>query len=88
MIGMLIVQDLAVVPLMIVLPQLNDPAAGLGTLGIAGIKAILFLATMLLLGNKLLPILLRHIASLGSRELFHRFADGPEAGGRDTAALI
>lgn len=70
MIGMLIVQDLAVVPLMIILPQMNDPAAGLGTLGIAGIKAVLFLATMLLLGTKLLPILLRHIAKLGSRELF------------------
>lgn len=70
MIGMLVVQDLAVVPMMIILPQMNDPAAGLGTLGIAGVKAILFLATMFLLGNKLLPVLLRHIARLGSRELF------------------
>ncbi|OGR17550.1 MAG: portal protein [Desulfobacterales bacterium GWB2_56_26] len=70
MIGMLIVQDLAVVPLMIILPQLNDPAAGLGTLGFALVKAILFLATMLLLGTKLLPVLLRHIVRLGSRELF------------------
>jgi monovalent cation:H+ antiporter-2, CPA2 family len=70
MIGMLIVQDLAVVPMMIILPQLNDPAAGFGTLGSAAGKAALFLATMLLLGNKLLPILLRHIARIGSRELF------------------
>jgi len=70
MIGMLIVQDLAVVPLMIILPQLNDPAAGLGTLGFALVKAILFLAAMLLLGTKLLPVLLRHIVRLGSRELF------------------
>jgi CPA2 family monovalent cation:H+ antiporter-2 len=70
MIGMLIVQDLAVVPMMIILPQLNDPAAGLGTLGVAGVKAILFLGTMLLIGTKLLPILLRHVARLGSRELF------------------
>ncbi len=70
MIGMLIVQDLVVVPMMIILPQLNDPAAGLGTLGLAVSKAALFLVTMLLFGNKLLPILLRHIAKLGSRELF------------------
>ena len=70
MIGMLIVQDLAVVPMLIVLPQMNDPAAGLGTLGFALVKAVLFLATMLLLGSKLLPVLLRHIAKLGSRELF------------------
>ncbi|MBU0944055.1 MAG: cation:proton antiporter [Proteobacteria bacterium] len=70
MIGMLIVQDLAVVPMMIILPQMNDPAAGLSSLGFAAIKAILFLVTMLLLGTKLLPILLRHIARFGSRELF------------------
>ncbi len=70
MIGMLIVQDLAVVPLMIVLPQLNNPAAGLGILGLAVIKAALFLAAMFLLGTRLLPYLLRIIAGLGSRELF------------------
>ena len=70
MIGMLIIQDLAVVPMLIILPQLNDPAAGLMTLGVAAGKAAVFLAAMLLLGNKLLPILLRHIARLGSRELF------------------
>ncbi len=70
MIGMLIVQDLAVVPMMIILPQLNDPTTGLGTVGVAAGKAALFLATMFVFGNKLLPILLRHIARLGSRELF------------------
>ncbi len=70
MIGMLIVQDLAVVPLLIILPLMNDPAAGLVSLGHAAIKAILFLMGMFLLGNKLLPWLMRHIAKLGSRELF------------------
>jgi CPA2 family monovalent cation:H+ antiporter-2 len=70
MIGMLIVQDLAVVPMMIILPQLNDRATGLAALGVAAGKAALFLATMFVLGNRLLPILLRHIARLGSRELF------------------
>lgn len=70
MIGMLIVQDLAVVPLMVILPQLNDPQAGLPALGLASLKAIAFLATMILLGTKLLPYLLARIARLGSRELF------------------
>jgi monovalent cation:H+ antiporter-2, CPA2 family len=70
MIGMLIVQDLAVVPMMIILPQLNDPAAGMSSLGSAAIKAVLFLTAMLVLGTKLLPAILRHIARLGSRELF------------------
>ncbi len=70
MIGMLIIQDLAVVPLMIILPQLNDPATGLGILGFAVIKAACFLGAMFFLGTRLLPYLLKTIARLGSRELF------------------
>lgn len=70
MIGMLIVQDLAVVPMLIVLPLLNDPATGMHQLGSAAIKATLFLVAMFVLGIKLLPWLMRHIAKLGSRELF------------------
>jgi len=70
MIGMLIVQDLAVVPMMILLPQLNDPAVGLPALGFAALKAVVFLAAMILLGTRLLPRLMTHIVKLGSRELF------------------
>ncbi len=70
MIGMLIVQDLAVVPLMIILPQMNDPAAGMNILWMAGVKAVVFLAAMFFLGTRLLPYLLKIIARLGSRELF------------------
>ncbi len=70
MIGMLIVQDLAIVPMMIVLPQLNDPKAGLSVLGIAGLKGLGFIAAMLLLGTRLLPAVMKQIAALGSRELF------------------
>lgn len=70
MIGMLIVQDLAVVPMMIILPQLNDPAVGLPALGLAALKAGIFITGMILLGTRLLPLLMSHIARLGSRELF------------------
>lgn len=70
MIGMLIVQDLAVVPMLIILPLMNDPAAGLVSIGHATVKAALFLAGMFVLGAQLLPWLMRHIAKLGSRELF------------------
>lgn len=70
MLGMLIVQDLAVVPLMIVLPELDAPGFGLGVLGIAALKAIAFLAAMVLLGTRLLPYVLRLVARSGSRELF------------------
>lgn len=38
MIGMLIVQDLAVVPLMIILPELNKPGAGLSVLGVRPLR--------------------------------------------------
>ena len=70
MIGMLIVQDLAVVPLMIILPQLNDPEAGLPLLGWAALKAVIFLALMVVLGTRLLPRLMAYIANWNSRELF------------------
>ncbi len=70
MIGMLIVQDLAVVPMMILLPLMNDPAAGLPALGYALLKAVAFLVCMFFFGAKMLPVLLRGIVALGSRELF------------------
>jgi CPA2 family monovalent cation:H+ antiporter-2 len=70
MIGMLIVQDLAVIPMMIILPQLNDPAAGLPVIGFAIVKATAFIAGMIILGTRLLPMLMAHIARIGSRELF------------------
>ncbi len=70
MIGMLIVQDLAVIPMMIILPQLSNPVGGLPVLGFAALKAAGFIAGMILLGTRLLPRLMSHIAKLGSRELF------------------
>jgi CPA2 family monovalent cation:H+ antiporter-2 len=70
MIGMLIVQDLAVVPMMIMLPQLNNPSVGLPLLGFAALKAAAFILGMIFLGTRLLPLLMAHIAKLGSRELF------------------
>ena len=70
MIGMLLVQDLAVVPLMIVLPQLSDPTAGLPLIGVALLKSAGFLLLMFLLGTRLLPWLLAMVARWNSRELF------------------
>lgn len=70
MIGMLIVQDLAIVPMMIILPQLNNPKVGLPLLGIAIIKAAIFLTVMILLGTKIIPFMLKKIASWNSREFF------------------
>ena len=70
MVGMLIVQDLAVVPLIVLLPMLNDPSLGWISLEIAILKTVVFLAAMILFGTRLLPFIMRYIAHLGSRELF------------------
>lgn len=70
MIGMLIVQDLAVIPMMIILPQLSNPAAGLPLLIVAVLKSIVFLVVMFYLGSKLLPRLMAYVAGWNSRELF------------------
>jgi CPA2 family monovalent cation:H+ antiporter-2 len=70
MIGMLIVQDLAVVPLIIILPQLNEPGAGLSVLGWAALKAAIFLFLMIFVGTRVIPRLMAYIANWNSRELF------------------
>ena len=70
MVGILIVQDLAVVPLIVLLPMLNNPELGWISLEIAILKAIIFLAGMIMFGTRLLPSIMRLIAHLGSRELF------------------
>lgn len=70
MIGMLIVQDLAIVPLMIILPQLSNPKAGLPLLGVAALKALVFLVLMIVVGTRIIPGIMRRVARLNSRELF------------------
>jgi CPA2 family monovalent cation:H+ antiporter-2 len=70
MLGMLIVQDLAVVPLLIILPALENPIAGLPQLGWALLRAGLFLAAMVYGGTRLIPWILRRVAGWNSRELF------------------
>ncbi len=70
MIGMLIIQDLAIVPMMIILPKLNDPQSGLPLLGWAILKATIFLSVMIFLGTKFIPGLLKRIVHWNSREFF------------------
>jgi monovalent cation:H+ antiporter-2, CPA2 family len=70
MIGMLIVQDLAVVPMMIILPELDNLEQGLPTLGLAILRAVVFLVGMIYGGTRLIPFLLKRIAAWNSRELF------------------
>lgn len=70
MVGMLVAQDLAVVPLIILLPELGNIGAGLSELGWATARAALFIAGMVVFGARVFPWLMARIASWNSRELF------------------
>lgn len=70
--GVLLVQDLAVVPLVILIPAAVD-ATGLSLareLALAGGKAVLMLGAAYILGVRVVPQLLHRVAATGSRELF------------------
>jgi len=71
MIGILLVQDLSVVPLMIIIPALGGGGGELWvSLGMAALKAAIFIGIMLVLGVWGLPWLLKRVAGGRSRELF------------------
>jgi monovalent cation:H+ antiporter-2, CPA2 family len=70
MIGVLIIQDLAIVPMLIILPQLNNIQTSFSILLIAAFKATIFLLGMIFIGTKIIPRLMRYIANWNSRELF------------------
>ncbi|ANQ83933.1 monovalent cation:proton antiporter family protein [Azoarcus olearius] len=70
-IGVLLFQDLAVVPLLILLPALSRPAEELAvTLGLAGIKAVVLLALVLVFGPRLMRWWFTLVARRRSGELF------------------
>jgi len=71
MIGILLVQDLSLVPLMIILPAIGGTGGEIWLpLGVAILKAVLFVGVMLAMGMWGLPWLLRRVAGARSRELF------------------
>lgn len=79
-VGWLVVEDLAMVLALVLLPALADAGAGDGTgagsaipwaeLGLTIGKVALFAAVMLVAGRKAVPWLLAQVARTGSRELF------------------
>ena len=70
MIGMLIIQDLAIIPMTIILPLLKDLDRGLPFLGIAILKAAGFILVMILAGTRIIPYIMTFIVKWNSRELF------------------
>lgn len=70
-IGVLLFQDLAVVPLLILIPALSQPADALfQTLAVATGKAIVLLALVLFFGQKLMRGWFFHVARQRSAEFF------------------
>lgn len=69
-VGMLIIQDLAVVPLIIILPELSNVSEGLAELGVSAVEAALFIGGMALFGTRIFPWIMARIAGWNSRELF------------------
>jgi CPA2 family monovalent cation:H+ antiporter-2 len=69
--GILLFQDIAVVPLLIVIPALAEPAKDLGmTLAIALVKAAVVLTLLLFVGQRLLRPWFHLVAGFKSAELF------------------
>jgi CPA2 family monovalent cation:H+ antiporter-2 len=70
-IGVLLAQDLAVVPLLVLLPALARAEGDLaGALGLAALKAAAILGAVLWLGQKLMPAWFDLVAKRRSHELF------------------
>lgn len=69
MIGLLLVQDVAIIPMMAIMPAIGEPEWA-SALGIAVLKAVIFIGAMFVLGLWVLPWLMRRVAGFRSRELF------------------
>jgi CPA2 family monovalent cation:H+ antiporter-2 len=70
-VGVLLLQDLAVVPLMILIPALgSEPSSLAPALGIALLKGAIILAALMLLGQKLMQTWFDMVARQESHELF------------------
>ena len=77
LLGMLVVQDLAVVVLILLLPKLAQPNATNGQtsaafleLFLVTLKAAAFIGVTLVLGTRVVPRLMHHVGALRSNELF------------------
>lgn len=70
-VGILLFQDLAVVPLLILLPYLNKPADALLTsMGVAAVKIVVALVLILYVGQKIMRPWFNLVAKRRSSELF------------------
>lgn len=70
LLGMLIVQDLAVVVMIVLLPKLSEGVGALPNLAFTLLRAIAFIGSALFLGARVVPRFMARVERLGSPELF------------------
>jgi CPA2 family monovalent cation:H+ antiporter-2 len=70
MLGILVVQDLAVVPLMIILPELEHTGDGAFRVVTATLRSLALLGGIVLVSTRVVPRLMTAVAKWNSRELF------------------
>lgn len=70
MMGVLIAQDLAVIPLILILPQISGEHWDYGAILAAAGKSVAFVVAMYYIGTRALPRIFSAIAAWGPRELF------------------
>jgi monovalent cation:H+ antiporter-2, CPA2 family len=70
MIGILIMQDLAAIPLMLIIPELNAMGNDIVQLLLTILKALVLLAAIVFIGIRVIPRLLKFVVKLNSREHF------------------
>jgi monovalent cation:H+ antiporter-2, CPA2 family len=71
LIGILLIQDIAVVPLVVLVPLVQEGGSGLlASLGFAAIKAFVFIVITMVLGTWVIPWIFRRVANERFRELF------------------
>ena len=69
MLGWLLVQDLAVLPMVAILPTMAGSSASFWVFALSILKGVLILALVLILGKNLVPKFIGWVADFGSREL-------------------
>jgi CPA2 family monovalent cation:H+ antiporter-2 len=70
-VAVLLFQDLCIVPMMLLLPILQSPETlSLSSIGLTLAKAFLAIVAVLILARIVLPVLLRRVVDLRSREIF------------------
>jgi monovalent cation:H+ antiporter-2, CPA2 family len=69
MLGWLLVQDLAVIPIMVILPVLGGQGGALPAVAVSLFKSLVALGIAVFLGMKVFPYLVHKVASVNSREI-------------------